>query len=166
MTDIERLLAIHEIQALVARKLRSMDLRQWDDYAACHAADAYSDTWKDSLPEENQPVTTSGPRGRVVGPEAIAAQLARVFTHPTPITSVHHCHAPEITFHSATEASAIVAMEDKMWWQNGAVEELLHGYGHYHETFRKDDGRWLITSRRIDRIRVDMTPNFWSRLNA
>lgn len=166
MTDLERLLAIHDIQAVVARKLRSMDLRQWDDYAACHAVDAYSETWKDSLPEENQPVASTGQRGRVVGPKAIAAQLERVFTHPTPITSVHHYHAPEITFQSATEASGILAMEDKLWWQNGDVEEHLHGYGHYHETFRKDDGRWLITSRQLIRIRVDMTPAFWSRLAA
>jgi hypothetical protein len=34
-------------------------------------------------------------------------------------------------------------MEDSLWWQNGDVEEHLHGYGHYHETFRKEGERWL-----------------------
>ena len=54
-------------------------------------------------------------------------------------------------------------MEDSLWWQNGDVEEHLHGYGHYYENFRKVGDRWLITSRRLDRLRVDMTPNFWNR---
>jgi len=57
-------------------------------------------------------------------------------------------------------------MEDSLWWQNGDVEEHLHGYGHYHETFRKEAGGWLFTSRQLIRIRVDMTPNFWSRIHA
>lgn len=164
MNDLEKLLAIHAINDLVAKKLRYMDLKKWDDYASLHAADAYSDTWKHSLPAGEQPISEDGQRGRVVGPQAIAGQLARVFTHPTPITSVHHCRAAEIEFLSDREARGIWAMEDSLWWQNGDVEEHLHGYGHYYETFRKEGDRWLFTSRQLIRIRVDMTPDFWSRL--
>lgn len=165
MTELERLIAIEAIKTLFARKLRYMDLKQWDDYASLHAEDAYSETWKDSLPSEDQPVAADGRRGRVVGPQAIAGQLARVFTHPVPITSVHHCHAAEIEFLSDTEAKGIWSMEDSLWWQNGDVEEHLHGYGHYHETFRKEGDRWLFTSRQLIRLRVDHTQNFWSRLS-
>jgi len=166
MNDIEKLLAIHAIKDLFAKKLRYMDLKMWDGYASLHADDAYSETWKHSLPADDQPVSSEGTRGRVVGPQAIAAQLARVFTHPTPITSVHHCHGAEIDFLSDTEAKGIWAMEDSLWWQNGDVEEHLHGYGHYYETFRKEGDGWLFTSRQLIRIRVDMTPDFWSRINA
>ena len=166
MTDVEKLLAIHAIEDLFAKKLRYMDLKMWDAYAGLHAQDAYSETWKHSLPTQDQPVSSEGTRGRVVGPQSIAAQLARVFTHPTPITSVHHCHGAEIEFLSDTEAKGTWAMEDSLWWQNGDVEEHLHGYGHYHETFRKEAGGWLFTSRQLIRIRVDMTPNFWSRIHA
>jgi len=165
MTELERLIAIDAIKTLFARKLRYMDLKQWDDYASLHAEDAYSETWKDSLPSEDQPIAADGRRGRVVGPQEIAGQLARVFTHPVPITSVHHCHAAEIEFLSDTEAKGIWSMEDSLWWQNGDVEEHLHGYGHYHETFRKEGDRWLFTSRQLIRLRVDHTPNFWSRLS-
>ena len=122
MTELERLIAIEAIRTLFARKLRYMDLKQWDDYASLHAEDAYSETWKHSLPAADQPVAADGQRGRVVGPQAIAGQLARVFTHPTPITSVHHCHAAEIEFLSDTEAKGIWSMEDSLWWQNGEVE--------------------------------------------
>ncbi len=163
MTDLEKLIAMEAIRDTFAKKLRSMDLKQWDMYAAQHAEDAYSETWKDSLPEDDQPVTADGQKGRVVGPQAIAAQLAKVFTHPSPITSVHHGHCTEIEFVSDTEARTISSMEDSLWWQNGDVEEHLHGYGHYYENFRKVGDRWLITSRRLDRLRVDMTPNFWNR---
>ena len=104
MTDVEKLLAIHAIEDLFAKKLRYMDLKMWDAYAGLHAQDAYSETWKHSLPTQDQPVSSEGTRGRVVGPQSIAAQLARVFTHPTPITSVHHCHGAEIEFLSDTEA--------------------------------------------------------------
>lgn len=164
MDDLERLIAIDAIKDTHAKKLRYMDLKMWDMYASLHTEDAYSQTWKHSLPAADQPVSADGQQGRVVGPAAIAGQLARVFTHPVPMTSVHHAHGAEITFQSDTEASGIWAMEDSLWWQNGGVEEYFHGYGHYYETFRKVDGRWLFTSRDLIRLRVDMTPDFWSRV--
>ena len=165
MTEQERLIAIDAIKDTHAKKLRYMDTKQWDMYASLHAEDAYSETWKHALPSENQPIASTGQSGRVVGPQAIAGQLSRVFTHPGPMTSVHHAHGAEISFLSDTEALGIWAMEDSLWWQNGDVEEHLHGYGHYHETFRKVGDQWLFTSRQLIRLRVDMTPNFWSRLN-
>ena len=36
----------------------------------------------------------------------------------------------------------------------------IKGYGHYHETYRKcDDGKWRISSKRNQRLRVDEVPN-------
>ena len=32
--------------------------------------------------------------------------------------------------------------------------ELIHAYGHYHETYRKEDGRWRIASVHLKRLRV------------
>lgn len=32
----------------------------------------------------------------------------------------------------------------------------LHGYGHYHETYEKQDGQWRITSSRLTRLREDI----------
>ena len=163
MTDLEKLIAMEAIRDTFAKKLRSMDLKQWDMYAAQHTEDAESETWTHSLADEDQPVSADGHKGRVVGPQAIAGQLAKVFTYPSPITSVHHGHCTEIEFLSDTEASTVSSMEDSLWWQNGDVEEHLHGYGHYHETFRKVGDRWLISSRQLIRLRVDQTPNFWNR---
>ncbi len=51
--------------------------------------------------------------------------------------TMHHCHTPEITLTSATTATGIWAMED--WLVFGDGREL-HGAGHYHETYEKQDG--------------------------
>lgn len=32
----------------------------------------------------------------------------------------------------------------------------LRGYGHYHETYRKVDGRWLIAESTLTRLREDV----------
>jgi len=76
----------------------------------------------------------------------------------------NHGHTPEIELTSATTATGIWAMEDQLWWTNGDVEEHLHGYGHYHEQYRLEDGRWLISYRKLTRLRVDTTPRFFDFL--
>ena len=68
--------------------------------------------------------------------------------------------AIEIT--SDETAKGVWAMEDLLWWKNGDREEHLHGWGHYHETYVRADGRWLIQSRLLARLRVESTPDFQS----
>jgi hypothetical protein len=162
MTDVEKLLAIEEIKRLMATRLRVMDLKQWDEYGALHTEDAVSETYGD-LPPDKQPVA-GGARNRVVGPAALTAAIRRFMEHPTPITSSHHVHQPEIRFTSETTATGLWPMEDHLWWRNGDAEEHLHGYGHYYEEYRKVDGRWLISFRRLTRLRLDKTPRFHDRI--
>jgi hypothetical protein len=45
-------------------------------------------------------------------------------------------------------------MEDMLRWPNGME---LHGYGHYHETYRKTDGGWRIASTKLTRLRSDFS---------
>jgi hypothetical protein len=41
----------------------------------------------------------------------------------------------------------------------------LHGYGHYHETYEKIDGRWRIKTSKLTRLREDVTvPMFAPRI--
>ncbi len=82
------------------------------------------------------------------------------------VTSVHHGHTPEIVLTSDTTATGIWAMEDELWWTNGDVEEHLHGYGHYHEEYRKVEGKWLISYRTLTRLRETATPNFYDYRGA
>lgn len=150
MTDLERLTATEEIKAVFARRLRYMDEKIWHLYAGLHTHDAVSETYADGIP--------------VVGAQAIAAAIERFMTNGlAPITSAHHAHTPEIEFLSNDEATGIWPMEDHLWWSYGDREEHLHGYGHYHERYRRTDGRWLIAWRKLTRLRVDATPGFYDR---
>jgi hypothetical protein len=159
MDKIEQLLAIEEIKQVFARRLRYMDLKQWDLYGSVHTEDAVSETYGD-LPPHLQPVT-NGERNKVVGPAALAAAIKRFMEHPAPKTSCHHAHTPEIEFTSDDTARATWPMEDHLWWKDGDREEWLHGYGHYYEEYRRVNGRWLISFRRLTRLRVDRSPGFY-----
>jgi hypothetical protein len=56
---------------------------------------------------------------------------------------------------SGHAASGIWAMEDVLRWTTDADgTQVLHGYGHYHDTYARVDGRWLIESSRLSRLSV------------
>jgi uncharacterized protein (TIGR02246 family) len=143
---LERLAAVEEIKALKARYFRCMDTKDWDGFAGVFAPNAVMDM-SSEMPAGND----SDPiiRGR----DDIAAFVNGVVAD---VTTVHHGHTPEIDVVSATAATGIWAMEDVLRWPEGAPIRALHGYGHYHESYEKVDGHWLIAAVRLSRLRVDL----------
>jgi len=140
MTDLERLIAIEDIKQLMARRCRALDAKDWTTYAACHAPDHLSHG-------------TLGP-GAIGGAALIEALAKRL----EGVATVHHVHNPEIEFLSASEARGVWPMEDRLFWKEGDEEHWMRGWGHYHDSYGKRDGRWLFTSRRLTRVRVDYSP--------
>ena len=67
---------------------------------------------------------------------------------------MHHCHTPEIEITAPDRARAIWAMEDWLFFPGGGS---LHGAGHYHETYEKRDGSWVITSLHLTRTLQQFT---------
>ena len=127
---------IEAIKQLKARYFRLMDTKDWDGMREVFAEDVYIDT------------TDSG--GRVVeGAEDFMAGLREILED---VLTVHHGHMPEIELTSATTATGIWAMEDRLRWPDGRE---LHGAGHYHEEYQKDDGRWHIKKMTLTRLRND-----------
>lgn len=161
LSAIETLIAIRSIEEVMARRLRAMDTKDWVLYGAVHTAEAIMDSFA-NFPEDGRPAGT-GADGRVAGRDNITAAIRSLMEEPAPMISVHHLYSKEILFSSATSAVGIWCMEDWLWWQNGAVEEQLHGFGHYHEDYRVEDGVWRISRRRVDRQRVTTTPNFYDK---
>ncbi|NEW46290.1 nuclear transport factor 2 family protein [Nocardia cyriacigeorgica] len=161
-TAAEQLLAIEDIKRTFAARLRCMDTKQWELYPLLHTDDVVSETWG-GLPDDKQP-QTDGARNRIVGNHRLAEAIRTLLDGVTTVTTVHHGHTPEIELTSDTTATGIWAMEDKLWWRNGDREEHLHGYGHYHEEYRKVGGRWLISYRTLTRLREDKTPGFFDYL--
>lgn len=137
MTDLERLIAIEDIKQLKARRDRAVDTKDWDTYRALHVDEHVSDN--DGFPRyEGADVMIANVRQQL-GPDKI---------------SVHHSHTPDITFESAMRAKGIWGMEDMIYWTQDGEEQWLHGFGFYHETYEKRDGKWLFSFRSLKRIHV------------
>jgi hypothetical protein len=141
MSDIERLLAMEDIKLLKARRDRAVDTKDWDTYLALHAPDHESKN--DGFPHWKGAEEMITNVRKLLGPDKI---------------SVHHSHTPEITFESPTKAAGIWAMEDNIFWKQGEEEHWLNGFGFYHETYEKRDGKWLFTSRQLKRTHVRVSP--------
>lgn len=137
MTELERLLAIEEIKLLKARRDRAVDTKDWDTYLALHAPD-HESHHEGIEPWIGAQVMIENVRARL-GPEII---------------SVHHSHTPEITFDAPDKAKGIWAMEDSIFWTEGDVEHWMQGFGFYHESYEKRDGKWLFVRRQLKRTHV------------
>jgi hypothetical protein len=145
MTDVERSIAIEEIKQTKARYFRCMDTKDWAGFEAVFAPDATADfTPQGGNPQE---WSTSGAAN-------IVAWVRKVVE---PAITVHHGHMPEVELTSPTTARAVFAMEDLIWWPEGSRRKTLHGWGHYHESYEKISGKWLIKSLKLTRLRVDQT---------
>ena len=145
MTDIERFLAIEEIKQLKARYFRCMDSKDWEGFAAVLAPDVTVDY---TPPGGNQKDWSTSGAANVVSFVRKTVESA---------VTVHHGHMPEVEVISAANARGIFAMEDLIWWPEGARRKTLHGWGHYHETYEKVEGKWLIKTLRLTRLRVEET---------
>jgi hypothetical protein len=142
MSDIERLVALAEIERLKARRDHALDMKDWTTYEALHAPDHVSQ-------HGERDGGTMGSAANVV--KQLSVTLAGV-------TTAHHSHTPNISFESPTKAHCVWSMEDNLYWMQGDEEHWLHGYGFYHETCEKRDGVWLFTTRSLKRTRVATSP--------
>ncbi|MGK2908272.1 MAG: nuclear transport factor 2 family protein [Sphingobium sp.] len=144
---LQTLLAIEEIKRLKARYFRLMDCKDWEGFALLFARDAVFDV-RGAL-EENPEQSDQEPiRGR----NAIAAYVS---VGINPITSAHYGHMPEIEILSEDRATGIWALADILRMPPGAPFARFYGYGHYHETYVREDGAWRIDELKITRLMVE-----------
>ena len=141
-SDIDRLIALADIQQLKARRDHALDLKDWATYEALHAPDHVSHHDESS--------------GGKMGSAANVVKTLSVTLDG--VTTAHHSHTPNITFESPTKAHCVWSMEDNLYWMQGDEEHWLHGYGFYHETCEKRDGVWLFTARSLKRTRRATSP--------
>jgi len=146
MTDVETLVAIEAIKLLKARRIRAMDEKRWSDYESMHAEDHISETYGD------EPAI-----GTRANTERLSAALANIVT-------VHHAHTPEIVLTAPDTATGVWAMEDMLFWKQGDEDHWLHGFGHYHERYRKGRVGWQFVYRGLTRLHVLTSPGADMRL--
>ncbi len=140
---------IEAIKQLKARYCRYLDTKRWDDWRQLFTDDFISDT---------------SPAGgmRITGADEFVAYVRKALGKPSQPT-VHQVHAPEITLTSATTATGVWALEDVVRLGPGVN---LNGRGHYQETYEKVDGRWLIKTSTLTRLREDVfNPLFSVRIS-
>jgi hypothetical protein len=138
------LLAIESIKQLKARYCRYLDSKDWAAWRSIFADDFVSDT------------AEAGGK-LIIGADDFVAFTRNNIGRPAQATA-HQVHAPEIELTSATTARGVWALQDVVRFGHGVT---LVGYGHYHETYENIDGKWLIKSSKLTRLREDIvTPLF------
>jgi uncharacterized protein (TIGR02246 family) len=129
---------LEAIRQLKARYFRTMDTKDWAEMRRVFADDAVIDT------------TASG-GGVVQGADEFITFLRETLAD---VLTVHHGHMPEITITSPSTASAIWALQDMLIWPDGS---RMYGSGHYHDTYEKIDGTWLIRTSTLSRLHMEIT---------
>jgi hypothetical protein len=146
MDALERLIAIEEIKQLKARYFATLDGKDWRGLEGVFTDDAVMDLTEEMKHHGGGVDTGADPLSRT--PAGIVGFISGTIEHAV---TVHEGHMPAIEPTGPEHATGTWQLHD--WIQIG--DSGFHGYGHYHDVYRKARGRWLIQSTRITRIRVD-----------
>jgi ketosteroid isomerase-like protein len=132
---------LEAIRQLKARYCRFLDLKDVEGWRSVFTADV--------VVKLDLAVSTGGADPMTAPPvegadNFVAMVLGGLENAPTG----HRSHTPEITLTSPDTATGIWAMEDWIIFGDG---QELHGAGHYHETYEKQDGTWRIKTLHLTR---------------
>jgi hypothetical protein len=137
--------AIRRLKARYCRYLDTKDIEAWKTVFA-----------PDVVVELDMAISTGGADGQTAPPlHGLDEFLPVVLGGVQDAQTKHHCHTPEITLTSDTTATGIWAMEDLLLFPDGSE---LFGAGHYHETYEKRSGTWVITSLHLTRTILRFSP--------
>ncbi len=142
MELLDKLAALEDIRSLKARYFRCMDTKQWDELRTVFATD----------------FEVISPSGQVwlKGGDAFTDSLKSSLEHSV---SCHQGLTSEVEIIDDSNARGIWAMQDVIEWQDRHPREgwkSIVGRGHYHDTFRKENGVWRMASLKLTRLRLDV----------
>jgi len=151
MDETERLAAIEAIRNLKAKYWRGVDLTDGALVRSILAPDCELDyrgcctdpvTGIDHMPQMNMVMQgrDSWQTGNLEEPRLV---------------TVHQGHQAEIKVTGPNAATGIWVFTDRFFMPPGAPFSRLTGYGHYHDTYVRIDGQWLLATTRITRLRVE-----------
>lgn len=139
---------IEAIRQLKARYFRLLDTKQWHALQDLFTADLAIAVDQERARPGQVPARTELAQGAA----GFVAQLRDMLADRT---TVHHGHMPEIALTGPDSATGVWAMEDIVDLADGTT---LHGFGHYHEDYRREAGAWRIARLHLTRLRVDIRP--------
>jgi uncharacterized protein (TIGR02246 family) len=139
-TELEAYIAISQVKA---RYCRTLDTKDWAGYTDVFTEDFVMDT------------SAAGGPPPIHGREAAVRMVRAAVEHAI---TAHQVHSPEIQLEGDT-AQVVWAMQDRVVWSKGrrpAPNLKGHtGFGHYHERYVRQNGRWRIAEQRLTRLHVD-----------
>jgi hypothetical protein len=163
MNQLERLLAIEDIKRCKARYARGADSQDWELFASAFTADAVWDLrgfaiarslrsgeWnsigsKFDLPFlEDFSNMITWPK---IGRDAIKNGSRDIMVSVN--ASFHRLFNPEIDITTDAEATALWPFEETIQFSGDGPVNYMNGLGYYHETYAREDGRWLIKTCRL-----------------
>ena len=157
MDAIERLLAVEEIKKLKARYFKHLDFKEWDALAGLFTPDAcidYRGHARDLAENHGRSGMEPSPENWVfTGGRAVTAFLSPLLVD---VISVHHGHDPQISVLDSDSATGFWALYDRL----ESAGDVFHGYGHYHERYRRVAGTWLISELVLTRRRSAIEPKY------
>lgn len=138
---------IEHVRRAKARYARFLDTKNWDGFAG--------------LFEPTVQVRMFDPAGNmIVSHDDRDSFVTAARTGLEGAQSIHQMHNDEIDQISETEISAIWSMEDMILFRPGSVGPgRMHGYGHYHELWRKGPDGWRIARLELRRTILEFTDN-------
>ncbi len=134
---------LEAIRQLKARYFRLMDTRQWDLLSECFAADV-------SAVYEGAPRASEDlPRDiKIEGRDALVDGIRTLMTGAK---SIHQGYMPEIELTGPTTARGVWSMFDDVRLPTCNFK----GWGHYHEDYVKEDGRWKMKKIHLTRLHTE-----------
>jgi uncharacterized protein (TIGR02246 family) len=132
--QLQLLVDIEAIKSLKARYFRAMDCKDWDELSNCFTEDLVADF-------------REAPGMLAQGRENYMSQLTEILKEAS---TIHHGHMPEIEVIDKNNATGIWAMEDIVKMPGLSMQ----GWGHYHETYRRELGVWKIARIKLTRLRL------------
>lgn len=148
----ESLIALEAIRNLKSRYLSAVDDKDWAAMEEIFTDDAIIDfSGEDRYHVGHHGMTAENlnPLKTVVrGGKEAALRIEKAVGG---ILTVHQSHDPQLTLTSPITAKGKWTLYDQLDYGN----EVMHGYGHYHETYLLKDGQWRISTLLLTRIKVD-----------
>ncbi len=145
---MHKCLALAEtIRTLKARYCRYVDTHQWVEFAALFASKPI--------------IRFFGEDGALLAEfDAVDEFVAVTKAYLSGVKSIHQVHNDEIDIVSETEISAVWSMEDYLIFPdvNDGRPASMHGYGHYHETWRLEQGQWRLAHLELRRTILEIEP--------
>lgn len=142
MDPVAKLQAIEEIRKLKGKYFRCMDCKLWEELPTVFTKDM-------KVVTQNGDVYSDGG-------ETYADSLRNSLTGAI---SCHQGFTGEIDIIDEKNAKAIWPMQDIITWKDRHPKfgwKGILGRGHYHETYRFEDGAWRIATLTLTRLRLDI----------